>query len=418
MPVVTEAAPLSDTTPWRVGEPLPVHEVASLRREMALSHFKWDPQVGDTTVLGDRPIILARRAWRELEQLAEALDTELLAAEAEILHRPELLGTLGLPRPITRLLQRATAHPRGPRVTRYDFHHTQDGWRVSEANSDVPGGYVEASAYTRLVADRFGLEPTGDPAAALVDTVARGMGPHGPVALVHATAYSDDAQVMHLLARAFADRGTHAVVCGPATLPSPCAHALRFFPAEWLPALGRKSGWQRHFIDDALPQTNPATALVSQSKRWTLLWDRLRTPLPAWRALCPPAHEVEPLTEPLHKGRVYKPALGRVGEGVILAANDRPPAHDREARRSRRALRADRAHRTAGLPGRWLAQDRFTPAGITDANGIERAVCLGVYVIDGTAAGVYGRVATGEIVDQAAIDTPVLLEPEGGTPWR
>ncbi|MFI4881971.1 MAG: hypothetical protein ACIAQU_05235, partial [Phycisphaerales bacterium JB064] len=315
MPATLAAPPA--TRPWRWGDALEPADAMRIRRTMALEHFKWDPQVGDTCVLGERPLVLSREAWREIATLAEALDRELLAAEAEILRRPKLIGTLGLPRRIARLLKHTTHAATGPRVTRYDFHHTADGWRVSEANSDVPGGYVEASAYTNLLAAHFGLETTGDPTASLARAINRSTGA-GPVALVHATAYSDDAQVMHLLARECAEHGIEATICGPLDLPDRCAHVVRFFPAEWLPALGRERLWARYFHDGHTPHTNPATAIVSQSKRWSLLWDRLETPLPTWRDLCPACYEIPPAHHPLDPSMVYKPSLGRVGEGVIL----------------------------------------------------------------------------------------------------
>lgn len=412
MPATLPAPPA--TRPWRWADPLTPADATRLRRTMALEHFKWDPQVGDTSVLGACPLLLSRQAWREIASLAEALDRELLDAEGEILQRPELIDTLGLPRRITRLLKHTTHLASGPRATRYDFHHTTDGWRISEANSDVPGGYVEASAYTKLMASHYGLRSTGDPAAALARITQRSPGA-GPVALVHATAYCDDAQVMHLMAREFADHGIETTICGPLDLPDPCAHVVRFFPAEWLPALGHERRWRRYFRDDHASHTNPATVIVSQSKRWALLWGRLETPVPTWHELCPPCHEIPPMGRPLDSSLVYKPSLGRVGEGVIMDMGRKPARGDRQADRTRRSLHLDRLRRTAGLPGRWLAQQRFR----THAN--QSHVCLGVYVIAGKAAGVYGRVATRDIIDHAAIDVAVLLDPanetEGHAPW-
>ena len=36
---------------------------------------------------------------------------------------------------------------------RFDFHFTRDGWRISEVNSDVPGGLNESSGFERLMAN-------------------------------------------------------------------------------------------------------------------------------------------------------------------------------------------------------------------------------------------------------------------------
>src|SRR5947207_3391973 len=35
----------------------------------------------------------------------------------------------------------------------FDFHYTTQGWRISEANSDVPGGFSEASYFTGMMAE-------------------------------------------------------------------------------------------------------------------------------------------------------------------------------------------------------------------------------------------------------------------------
>jgi hypothetical protein len=61
---------------------------------------------------------------------------------------------------------------------------------------------------------------------------------------------------------------------------------VRFFPAEWLGALPKASGWRSLFAGSRTPISNPATALVTQSKRFPLVWGELSTPLPAWRAPC------------------------------------------------------------------------------------------------------------------------------------
>src|SRR5262245_57553556 len=141
---------------------------------MELSHFKWDAQVGDVTALAPFPLLLGRSSWRELEDLAERLAAETLAAEQELLGRPALHARIALPRPLRQLFAHGTPTPAAARVMRFDFHPTAEGWRLSEVNSDVPGGFTEATSFARLIATHVpGARPAGDPTRALVDAIAR-----------------------------------------------------------------------------------------------------------------------------------------------------------------------------------------------------------------------------------------------------
>ena len=145
-------------TPWTVAEPLNDAAYAHLRRRAIFECDKWDPQVGDANVVARSPLVLREAAWAEVSRLAEALARETLAAEAELALRPDLQARLALPRPVRRALRRIAhvgAPAQGARIIRFDFHHTDDGWRISEANTDVPGGLNEASGFARLMAPHY-----------------------------------------------------------------------------------------------------------------------------------------------------------------------------------------------------------------------------------------------------------------------
>ena len=66
-------------------------------------------------------------------------------------------------------------------------------------------------------------------------------------------------------------------------------------------------------------------------------------------------------------------------------------------------------------PGRWVAHRRFdtlplpTPAG-------QAYPCVGVYTVDGGAAGAYARLSRGPVVDFRAVDAALLVEDEGEGP--
>src|SRR5262249_21736691 len=156
------------------------------------------------------PLRMASSTWRALAGLAERLFLETLEAERELLGRPDLQVRLAVPRPLRRLLLRGVPTPAAARVARFDFHPTPDGWRISDINSDVPGGYTEATHLTAIFAEHFpDGRPAGDPTRALVDAIASS---GGPVALVAAAGHLEDLQVVAHLAAALQQRGLEARV--------------------------------------------------------------------------------------------------------------------------------------------------------------------------------------------------------------
>lgn len=80
-------------------------QFAELRRRTVFELGKWDPQYEDACVLADFALTLELDTWRELATLAERLACETLAAERELLARPELHARLGLPRAIRACLR-------------------------------------------------------------------------------------------------------------------------------------------------------------------------------------------------------------------------------------------------------------------------------------------------------------------------
>jgi glutathionylspermidine synthase len=405
------------TLPWLETSPVDPAEHARLRRRAIFECCKWDPQVEDVSTVAPFPLMMRREAWNEIAGLSETLATEVAAAEEELTRRPELHRELGLPRAVRRVLKAGNdATPGIARVLRFDFHWTTEGWRISEANTDVPGGFNEASGFARLMSPLFpGSEPSGDPAGCLADAVATATPPGGAVALVHATAYTDDRQVMVFLARELEARGRRAVLAAPDHLRWQDGRArieselfqgeldalIRFFPAEWLPNLPRSCGWKHFFRGGRTPVSNPAVALLPQSKRFPLVWDRLETPLPTWRRLLPETRDPRDVPWKDDGGWVLKPSLGRVGDGIGLTG----VTPEKEWKQIRRELR---------FGGRWWAAQRRFEAVPMEVDGESYYPCIGVYTIDGCAAGGYGRVARRPIVNHLAQDVAVLVEP----PWK
>jgi hypothetical protein len=126
------------------------------RREVIFGCHKWDPQVGDVNTVCDHVAVLEASQAELLCSLAERLAAETAAAEEALIRRPDLWAELGLGPAMRRGLRYAQSRlpTAGIRVMRFDFHPTMQGWAVSEVNSDVPGGFGEASTMARL-AERY-----------------------------------------------------------------------------------------------------------------------------------------------------------------------------------------------------------------------------------------------------------------------
>jgi len=401
------------THPFLPVEPFPPTIVQTIRRRAIFECCKWDPQVEDVSTIANVPIVLDGGVWNEVAACAERLAREVVAAEDELRQRPELHDVLALPRPVRRALGRAAGSPgsSAPRFIRFDFHHTDAGWRISEANTDVPGGVNEASGLPRLVLPYVpGARSAGDVAACYADAVLAALPERSHIALVHATAYSDDRQVMAYVAGALEQRRARVSLVSPVHVrwrqrramlhtdwtSGPLDAVLRFYPAEWMPNLPGACGWTTYFEGTTTPVSNPAAALLTQSKRFPLTWDVLRTPLPTWRAMLPETRDPRDVRWQGSDEWVLKPALGRVGEDVLMTGVTAVPDAQRVTRDVVRH------------PQHWAAQRRFAATPLV-AGGSRSYPGIGVYTVDGRVAGAYGRLAERPLIDARARDAAVLI---------
>ncbi len=407
--------------PWTIPAPIPDAQFREIRLSLIFDHHKWDSQFEDVASIGRRCLILDADAWDQLRRQSEQLYAEALAAEEEIMDRPELCRMLGLGRRLQKACTR-TAH-RVPskavaRVMRFDFHFTEEGWRISEANADVPGGFIESCAFARLARECYpGTLAAPDVGELYAKEVASSLGRGTCIAFVHATAYTDDRQVMVFLAERFAAEGLEPVLVSPSDLfwiggtavPVDGGRAfdgiIRFFPAEWLPNIPRGHAWERFFHGGGTPLSNPGYSLIPQSKRFPLVWDRLRTSLPTWRALLPRTCDPREVDWRNSEEWVLKPALGRVGEWIGI----RGVTPDKEWHEIARTATKHRRF--------WVAQRRFV-AVPAEAEGENLYPCLGVFVVGGKACGLYGRAARVPLTDSRAQDIPILVGEEVATDRR
>lgn len=391
------------TPEFRAGSPLEPDDYWEWVHRAVFDCCKWSLSSGDAPTLCRYPLLLKRRAWMEIASVAESLAAEAEAAEIELIERRDLHEGLGLPQKTRHALAKAHFSP-GPRYVRFDFHPTPDGLRISEGNCDVSGGLREGSGLTQLLAARLGLSPVGDPAGALARSLVRRFGVGARVGLLHLSMYTEDREVVTYLGRRMEQEGLRAILFDPRQLrPSLCVRMdgtnlsldalFRFVPADWLERLHERTGWRDLFT--SLAVCNPLTTVLTQSKRFPLLWRQLATSCDTWRAYLPETRD--PRQAAWSEAWVYKPALGHEGMGVTMSGVTPPPAFQRVICEVKRT------------PAVWVAQRRFEFTPIDTPDG-PRFACLGAHVVDGHAVGAYARVSERPIIDDTAQDAVVLLE--------
>jgi glutathionylspermidine synthase len=405
-PMETEDLPVS------AGPQLSPAAFSTVRRRAVLEGCKWDPQVGDIIALAPFPLVMKRSVWRRIARQAEHLAAETVAAEEEIIARPVLVKKLGLPLALLNVLAaRKPMTPAPGRVMRFDFHYTTDGWRISEVNSDVPGGFTEASHFTAMMAQNYpGLRPAGDPARMWSDALADAA-PEGLFVMLSAPGYMEDHQVIAYLARTLRERRCKTHLANPRQIRwldgvaylnatwyrGPVDAIVRFYQAEWLARLPAKTGWANFLRGGKTLVANPASAIISESKRFPLLWDRLCSAMPTWRALLP--ETCDPRYVPWERDSQWllKRSMCNTGDSILIPERLTPTSR----------LRTKLTVRM--WPGAWVAQRRFESMPLSTPVG-PRHFCIGVYMVNGSLAGAYARMSEKRVIDFEATDVALLLQ--------
>jgi len=301
-------------------------------------------------------------------------------------------------------------------VRRYDFHPDAGGWRVSEVNSEVPGGFTEAASFTSMVAEHSDKAArAGDPQGVYVESLARTARENdGPVVLLSAAGFMEDHQIVAGLGAHLRHRGLNAFLAQPRHLEwiGGCAYLrtgasksrvgaiVRFYQGEWLARLGSASGWRNLFTGGKTPVANPGCAILSESKRLPLIWDELGVACPTWKQYLPETRDPRDVPWSRDDSWLLKTAYCNTGDSVTIRSET--PAKTWNWRRFDVLLN----------PRDWIAQRRFETTPIDTPRG-PKFPCVGVYTIDGRACGVYGRLSTGQVVNYSAVDVAVLIERDG-----
>jgi len=246
------------------------------------------------------------------------------------------------------------------------------------------------------------------------------------IALVHATAYSDDQQMLTYLARALKASGATTHLASPAHLrwrerrawletdwwSGPLDLVVRFLSrrvARGIAARLRLAQPVRR-RRDAGEQSRHRAAHAEQALPARLGFAGNR----AARLAQPAARDARPARRPVARATMAGCSSQRSGASATASAS-------RESS-SRVSCRGSAARRR-GTRARGVAQRRFTALPLVHDgvahdgalhDGAARHPCLGVYTIDGRVAGAYGRVASRPLIDGRAQDAAVLVVPPAG----
>ena len=184
---------------------IPKDKYDDYRLDAIFDCYKWDPQFLDNNTVSRHVLVLSEEEAAEVKDLTEKLDKETRAAEEYLNEHLSVSKPLALPRKISKELERMSNYDpkKHIRLMRYDFHPTvDDTWAVSEVNSDVPGGFAEASLLPKLAIRTLKKEKkyySIDFGENLALALKKKVKAKGKIMFVHCTSYSDDRQVMQYI---------------------------------------------------------------------------------------------------------------------------------------------------------------------------------------------------------------------------
>lgn len=396
--------------------PIPENEYDNYRVNAIFDCYKWDPQFLDNNTLAKYILVITEQEYGELKVFTEKLSKETIDAENFLNQNLHLTKPLHLSKALNKELQNMANYNMDEhvRLMRFDFHPTMESaWAISEVNSDVPGGFAEASLLPQLA---MGLFPQkkyfcDNFGNIFLDAITSKIAMNACIMLVHCTCYSDDRQVMQFLGDELEKRG-YVVLYGDSDHVKfennkamsmlsgnkrPIDAIIRFTPLEWIKDI-KSNFWKGYFTAETVSCNHPI-AIFTQTKRFPLIWDSLEAngiDLSTWRELLPETIEVK--RNQNMQGYIYKPAHGRVGEDVSIVES----CVDGEYEKILKNVKKN--------PKNYIVQKKFDSKPLVGSEGELFHACIGAYSVEGEFAGLYARISKTPRIDSYAADIPVLVE--------
>lgn len=399
--------------------PIPNDMYNEYKLDVMLDCYKWDPQFCDNNTVAKYALVLSEKEHEELKLLTEKLIKETTEAENFLNKNLKYTKALEIPNKFRSDIKSMKNYnpDKHIRLMRFDFHPTlENKWAVSEVNSDVPGGFAEATLMNRKALEYLSNENYYAISFGnfLADAIKKKVCQGGKIMLVHCTSYSDDRQVMQFLGDKLSGMGYEVIYAAADQLKFENGKAIsilnncegevdgiiRFSPLEWVADMKTKN-WHGYFNTETVSCNHPI-AIFAQTKRFPFVWDLLESKgidLSTWRELLPETLEVN--DKKVDDKFIYKPVYGRVGENISI----KEACKDDEYKK---ILKDVKRH-----PKKYLAQKKFNSRPLTNEEGEEFHVCIGSYGVENSHAGYYARISRSPRIDSYAADIPVLIEKEG-----
>ena len=123
---------------------IPEEKFYDYRLHAMFDCYKWDPMFCDSNTLAKYVLVLSKAENEEVIKLTKDLDKETRMAEEFLNKNKSISKKLKLPSKIIHKIPTMQNYDneKNIRLMRYDFHLDIDnGWTVTEVNSDVPGRF-------------------------------------------------------------------------------------------------------------------------------------------------------------------------------------------------------------------------------------------------------------------------------------